>query len=172
MSDQTHDAMNAAGPSWRVLAGVGSALLALAALLCVNARDLSAPAIAGVGPAAAQLLVAGLLALLSLVHLIQAWRQYVPAQVENMPANFIVNTIGVLWILGGLMALMICVATGAGFVLGASALFVATARAFGQSIGIKSLAIAFALTLAVYLFFTKGLGLSLPTGFLERLLLV
>jgi putative tricarboxylic transport membrane protein len=172
MGDVNHDTSNAAGPPWKVLAAVGVALLALAALVYVNSRDLSAPAIAGVGPAAAQLLVAGLLALLGVVHLIQAYRQYVPVQAEIMPANSNVNTTGVLWILGGLMALMICVATGAGFVLGASSLFVATARAFGQPIGIKSTAIAFSLTLPVYLVFTKGLGLSLPTGLLERLLTV
>jgi putative tricarboxylic transport membrane protein len=160
----------AASPSRKVLVGIGVALLGLAALLWLQASGLSAPAIAGVGPAAAQRLVAGLLVLLGVVHLVQAWRK--GAQGKSASISVIpVNKQSVFWILGGLMALMMSIALGVGFVLGASALFVATARAFGQAIGGKSIGIALILTLAVYLIFTRGLGLSLPAGLLERLLL-
>jgi putative tricarboxylic transport membrane protein len=166
---------NSEGPRWPVQLGIGFFLLALAALLLINSMGLTAPAIAGVGPAAAQRLVAGLLAVLALAHGWQAWRGYAlarqlpPAQRVKL-SEPLAQKMNLAWVLAGLGALMASIALGGGFVVGATALFVATARGFGQAVGGKSLCIGLALTLAVFVFFHRVLSLHLPSGPLERLL--
>lgn len=163
-----------AGPSWRVLSGIGLSLLILAALIWQQSNSMSASAIAGVGPAAALRVVALLLAALALAHGAQAWRARVLSSPESEQEDIEGRAhhsgrASLLWVLAGLAALMASVGLGMGFVLGASVLFVATARALGQSIGFKSVGIALVLTSSVYIFFTRVLSLSLPGGPLERL---
>ncbi|HEY6133539.1 MAG TPA: tripartite tricarboxylate transporter TctB family protein, partial [Rubrivivax sp.] len=75
------------------------------------------------------------------------------------------------WVLGGLVGMIAILELGGGFIVGSTWLFVATARAFGQPIRVKSPLIGFVLAAVAYAFFTKALSLSLPTGPLERLLL-
>ena len=154
------------GPGWRALAGVGAFLLALAIALIVDAMNLPPPQAVGVGPTAAMRLVAVLLAVLGVAHLVGAWKArnlaFTPGEKANRAA--------LAWVLGGLIGLIVWLQVGGGFVIGATWLFVATAAAFGQPIRLKSPLIGLALALAVYVFFTLGLSLSLPAGPLEHAL--
>ncbi len=154
------------GPGWRALAGVGAFLLALAVTLLVDATRMPPPQAVGVGPTAALRLVAVLLALLGVAHLVAAWKARALAFTPGDKAN----RAALAWVLGGLVGLIVWLQLGGGFVIGAAWLFVATAAAFGQPIRIKSPVIGFFLALAVYVFFTLGLSLSLPAGPLERAL--
>jgi putative tricarboxylic transport membrane protein len=76
----------------------------------------------------------------------------------------------ILLILGGLIATIVLIGVGGGFISAVTVLFAATATAFGRRAILVDLAIGFALSLAAYLMFAKLLSLSLPMGPLERLL--
>lgn len=170
MSGNPHDF----GPSWRTLAGIGLTLLLLALLIWLDARRLPEQVTVGVGPAAAMRLVAVFVAVLGLAHGVAAWSRRVRESEEGFAprdATPTTHPAGLAWILGGLAALGACVYFGGGFVIGASALFVATARAFGQPLGARAVGIGLLLSTAVFLFFARVLSLSLPAGPLERLLL-
>lgn len=162
------------GPNWRTLMGVALALLLLALLIWLDANRLPEQVTAGVGPAAPMRLVALFVAALGLAHAVAAWGRRVRETEEGFeprdaaPAT---NLAALAWILGGLAVLALCLQFGGGFVIGASALFVGTARAFGQPVGARSVGIAVVLTSLVFLFFARALSLALPAGPLERLLL-
>lgn len=165
-------ASNEIGPGWRTLAGICLVLIALATLVWLDADKVPVQQTVGVGPAAGMRLVAVLVAVLGVAHGVAALRAYLQASEGFEPRSLgHVSVSGLMWVLGGLAGLIALLEFGGGFVLGASWLFVATARAFGQAIGIKSFGLGLALTTAVFLFFTRVLSLSLPTGFFERLLL-
>ncbi|MDP3548103.1 MAG: tripartite tricarboxylate transporter TctB family protein [Phreatobacter sp.] len=72
----------------------------------------------------------------------------------------------VAWIAGGLTVMILLIKT-AGFVPACALLFAATARAFGSRRAHVDLVIGAAMGLAVYLFFVRLLGLTLPSGFTE-----
>lgn len=162
------------GPSWRTLAGIALALLALALVLWLDASRLPEQLTVGVGPAAAVRMVALFVAALGVAHGVAAWGRRVREAEEGFTprdATPTTHPAGLAWILGGLAVLGACVHFGGGFVFGASALFVATARAFGQPVGARSVGIGLVLTTLVFVFFARVLSLSLPAGPLERLLL-
>ena len=75
-----------------------------------------------------------------------------------------------LWIGGGLVGLIACIALGGGFIIATAILFSCTARGFGREALLVDIAIGLALGTAIYLLFLKLLTLSLPTGPLEALL--
>jgi putative tricarboxylic transport membrane protein len=74
-----------------------------------------------------------------------------------------------LWVTAGLVAQMALI-RHAGFVLAAGALFACVARGFGSARPARDAGIGLSLGLAVYLFFTKFLNVSLPAGWLAPLL--
>lgn len=162
------------GPGWRTLAGIALALLALALLIWLDANRLPEQMTVGVGPAAAMRLVALFVAALGVAHGVAAWGRRVREAEEGFtprdaaPAT---NLAALAWILGGLAVLAACVQVGGGFIVGSTALFVGTARAFGQPVGARSVGIGVVLTTLVFLFFALVLSLSLPVGPLEQLLL-
>jgi len=141
---------------------IGMALLALAAVVAFDATRLPAASLYGVGPAAAPMIVAAGLAVLGVATLVAAWRPS-PSAAPSVDAG------PVLAIMGGLAVLIVLVALGGGFVAGFTALFAATAWAFGNRAVHWDIAIGLALSLAIYLSFTKLLALTLPQGPLERL---
>lgn len=154
-------------PGRRDAAGfvIGAALLGLAALVAWDASSHGAgPAYSRIGPSAAAYVVAVCLAMLGVAHLFTAARG--GEAVEREPFD-----VGpVILILAGLAGQIAAFAFGGGFILGATILFAATARAFGRTALHIDAAIGFTLSLLVYLMFTKLLSLSLPEGPFERLL--
>ncbi len=162
------------GPSWRTLAGIALALLLLALLIWLDANRLPEQVTVGVGPVVAMRMVSLFVAALGVAHGVSAWGLRV-RQVEEgftpRDASPSTNPAGLAWILGGLALLGASVHWGGGFVIGATALFVTTARAFGQPVGVRSVGMGLVLTALVFVFFARVLSLSLPAGPLERLLL-
>lgn len=75
----------------------------------------------------------------------------------------------VLWIVGGLAAQMMLLKV-AGFSIATGLLFAATARGFGRGPLWLTIPIGIVLAFIVWVIFAKGLQLSLPAGFIERLL--
>lgn len=73
------------------------------------------------------------------------------------------------WVVAGLLAQMALIRHG-GFVVAAATLFGCVARGFGSARPIGDAAIGFGLALALYLFFARFLGVSLPGGWLAPLL--
>jgi putative tricarboxylic transport membrane protein len=67
------------------------------------------------------------------------------------------------WVSAGLFAHMALIGI-AGFVIAGAVLFVFVARGFGSHRFLRDLAIGVALSLAVYLFFSQVLNVSLPAG--------
>jgi len=162
------------GPSWRTLIGIAFALLTLALLIWLDADRLPEQVTAGVGPAAAMRMVSVFVAILGVAHAVTAWDRRARAHNEGFSPSAVSsagNRAGLAWILIGLAVLGASVHFGGGFVIGATSLFVTTARAFGQSVGIRSVGIGLALTTLVFVFFVRVLSLSLPAGPFERLLL-
>jgi putative tricarboxylic transport membrane protein len=72
------------------------------------------------------------------------------------------------WIIGGLLV-QIVLLPYAGFAIATGAVFAATAKAFGRGPLWFSYPVGVAMSLAIWLFFSKGLQLVLPAGPLERL---
>jgi putative tricarboxylic transport membrane protein len=146
-------------------AGVVVAVL-LAILAGVIVWDMSTLQITqtyGVGPKAMPIVVAAGLGLLAIGNLVMAFRGEFPEreQAAHLP---------IVLILGGLAAVVVLIAIGAGFIPAVTVLFAATAAAFGRRAVLTDLAIGFVLGVGAYLMFAKLLSLSLPMGPIERLL--
>ena len=109
-----------------------------------------APLIVGIG-----LLVIGLLLLRQ--ALTGGWRDRGPPPEES------VHLPSFGWIAGGLVAQMVVVGI-AGFTIASTLLFVAVARGFGSTRVAHDAIVGFVLTAAVFVFFTRVLGLSLPAS--------
>ena len=141
---------------------IALALAALAAVLLWDASQLQSNNPYGMGPHAMPIVIAVGLGLLAIGNLIDAMR-------GNLPAREAADAGAVWLILGGLALLIAIIGVGGGFILATSALFVATARAFGRRAVLADLGIALVLTTVIYLGFDRLLTLSLPAGPLERL---
>jgi putative tricarboxylic transport membrane protein len=142
---------------------VGLALFIFAALVWRDAAAQTLSATYGIGPAAMPYVVAVALATLSLGHIVLAFR-------DGLPVPEHADGIAIGWIAFGLVALLLCIAFGGGFILATTILFAATARAFGRRALLVDSAIGFGLGVAIHLLFSKLLTLSLPAGPIEHLL--
>ena len=78
------------------------------------------------------------------------------------------QTSAFLWVSAGLFAHMALIGW-AGFVLAGTVLFVLVARGFASRRLLRDAAIGFALSAAVYLFFTQVLNVNLPAGWMPSL---
>jgi putative tricarboxylic transport membrane protein len=141
---------------------VGLALFVFAALVWRDGAAQTLSATYGIGPAAMPYVVAMALAVLGLGHIVVAFRDglHVPEHADGVAIG---------WIALGLVALLFCIAFGAGFILATTILFAATARAFGRRALLVDAVIGFGLGVAIHLLFSKLLTLSLPAGPIERL---
>lgn len=155
-------------PAWRAPLIVGLLLLALAALTVADSFRVRTGTGPGVGPAMMMQLVSGLLGLLGGAHLLTAWRH----RGERWPLPFgeTLNPVALAWVLGGLIAQIVVLALGGGFIIAAGILFVCTACGFGRPLLSLGPVYGLVLSMLVYAFFTQVLGLTLPAGPLERLL--
>jgi putative tricarboxylic transport membrane protein len=142
---------------------VGFLLLAVAAIVAFDASRQTITSNYGVGPTAMPYVVCAGMALLGLAHLFVAFR-------DGLPKPEAADGRALLWIGGGLVGLIACIALGGGFIIATAILFSCTARGFGREALLVDIAIGLALGTAIYLLFLKLLTLSLPTGPLEALL--
>jgi putative tricarboxylic transport membrane protein len=142
---------------------VGLALMAIAAVLWIDASYLVAGSLYGVGPSAAPMIVAFGLAALGLATLLTALRCTTS---ETDSADWS----AILVMLAGLAALIALIAWGGGFIVASSILFAATSWAFGRRAVLADALLGFLLATVIYLIFTKLLTLGLPQGPFERLI--
>jgi putative tricarboxylic transport membrane protein len=146
-------------------AGIAVAVLlfVLALVIFWDMSRLELAATYGLGPKAMPIVVACGLLLLAIGNAVLAFTEEVPERDEADPR-------AILLILGGVVALIVLIGIGGGFIPATAILFVATATAFGRRALVTDLAIGLVLALVVYLVFAKLLALSLPMGPIERLL--
>jgi putative tricarboxylic transport membrane protein len=138
-------------------------LAVLAGLIIYDMSMLEITQTYGVGPKAMPIVVASGLGLLAIGNVVMAFRGEFPER--EQPAH-----LPIVLILGGLVAVIVLIGVGGGFIPAVTILFAATAAAFGRRAILTDLAIGFVLGTASYLMFAKLLSLSLPMGPLERLL--
>ena len=138
-------------------------LLLLAGVVWWDMTSLQLSSVYGLGPKAMPIVVATGLALLALANFALALRSDIPEPDEADPR-------AILFIVGGLAALIAIIGVGGGFIPATAILFAMTSAAFGRRAFPTDLVIGFALAIVIYLVFVKLLTLSLPTGPLERLL--
>jgi len=74
-----------------------------------------------------------------------------------------------LWVSAGLFAHLVLIGW-AGFVIAGTALFACVSRGFGSRRWVRNVAVGFALSLAIYVFFVKLLNVGLPAGWLAPLI--
>jgi putative tricarboxylic transport membrane protein len=141
---------------------VAALLLAGAAIVAHDASTQTITSTYGVGPTAMPYVVAIGLGVLGLAHLAIAFRDGIPKPESADAAS-------ILWIIGGLAGLTLCIALGGGFVIATAIVFACTARGFGRRAFLVDALIGLALGLTIYLMFAKLLSLILPTGPLEQL---
>jgi len=123
-----------------------------------------------IGPRFFPFVVAGGLILLGGLLLLDAWRT---RRGEGSPeigqaADCPVNWTRLGWLVLALVSGAVLLEP-VGFVLGAAVLFWLSARAFGSRHPVRDAAVAVAFSTAVFLSFTRGLGLMLPPGILRGL---
>lgn len=155
-------------PAGRAPLVVGAVLLGLAGLTLFDSFGVASGMGPNVGPSAAMKLIALLLAGLGVAHLAQALRLAGQRQAQDPEDK--VNPGSLAWVFAGLVLQIATLSLGAGFIVSSTILFAFTACGFGRSLRSLGLVYGLVLSTAVYLFFTKALGLSLPMGPLERLL--
>ena len=141
---------------------IAIALGAIAAVLIWDAGQLQSNNPYGMGPHVMPVVIAIGLGIFAIGNLVEALR-------GNLPARESADSKAVWLILGGLAMLIAIIGLGGGFILATTALFVATATAFGRRAILADLAIGFVMTTLIYLAFSRLLTLSLPAGPLERL---
>ena len=156
------------GPSPLAMSGVATFLLVASGALWLDANGLPVAGGMGVGPSAALRLVAGLLLILALAHYLAAWRARRAPGARNGAVR--ADKPALAWAMGGLVATVALIALNGGFILAATTLFVATARAFGKPVGLTSIGIGLILAIVASLFFTLVLTLALPPGLVEGIL--
>ena len=142
---------------------VAAALFATAGTIVVDAMRIEITSTYGFGPAAVPYVIAAGLVILGLAHVVMAFR-------GTWPAPEPADTQPILIILGGLVALIVLIGLGGGFIPATAILFAATATAFGRRAILTDLGIGLVLAVVVFLIFDKLLTLSLPYGPIERLL--
>lgn len=156
-----------AEPRRRAWAEVAYGLALAAAGLAIGGMTLGlkvAPLYAKVGPKAFPWAVAAALLLVGGVLAWRGWRQLAPAAGQRAPRD-----LPALLILGLGLLQQVLLVRWAGFVPCSAVLFLAVAVAFGRRRPLVDLAIGLALALAVYLVFTRLMGLTLPAGWLKGL---
>ena len=138
-------------------------LVALAAVVAWDAYNIptGAGAFARVGPRAFPFGIAAGLTALGIATFFQALKDTPERPRERLGP--------MLWIVGGLLV-QIALLPVAGFSLATGAVFAGTARAFGRGPVLLVYLIGVAISLIIWLAFSRGLRLVLPSGLLESFL--
>ncbi|KKC35316.1 C4-dicarboxylate ABC transporter [Devosia epidermidihirudinis] len=138
-------------------------LAGIAAIIIWQTSQMRLPPIqARVGPTVFPYAIAGGMLLLSVGTAVSAMRGGFPARDND-------NYVPIAWIIGGLVAQILLLST-AGFSIATGILFAFTAKAFGRGPLWQTIPIGVVFAFIVWFAFAKGLQLSLPAGFLERLI--
>jgi putative tricarboxylic transport membrane protein len=143
---------------------VAALLLGTAAIVAYDASKQTIVSNYGVGPTAMPYVACAGLVLLGLAHLVAAFR-------DGIPKPEAADGGAILWIIGGLVGLVACIAFGGGFIVATAIIFACTARGFGRRALPVDIAIGLGLGLLIFLMFSKLLTLTLPSGPLENLLI-
>ena len=146
-------------PAGLVIAGF---LAVLAIVIVGDTSNLTLTSVYGVGPKAMPIVIAVGLAILAAGNFINGMK-------GDLPPREKINSKALYWILGGLVALMVVIGFGGGFIIATTLLFAMTSAAFGRKALHIDLLIGFVLATVVYLVFSKILSLALPAGPLENL---
>lgn len=152
------------GTGKRDLAALGIAIgmFALAAVIVGDAAGYPVRrSAARFGPEIVPYIVAAGVAVLAVLTAISALR-------GDFEARERLNVSGVLWVIGAIVAELIMLYSGVGFILSSTVLFAFAARAFGQTTHLLNAAIGATMSTLLFLLFRYGLGLALPSGPLER----
>jgi putative tricarboxylic transport membrane protein len=153
-----------AGSGRRDLAGLAIAV-GLFALAYVIVNDASGYPIrrsyAQFGPEIVPYIVATGLAALAALTVVTAWR-------GGFEARAPLNWGGVAWLVSAILIQIAMLYGGTGFIAASAVLFGCAARAFGQKTLLLNFAVGAVLSTLLFLLFRYGLGLSLPSGPLER----
>ncbi len=143
---------------------IAALLAGLSALIFFETRAMpTAAAYARVGPTTAPYVISAFLALLSIGHVLTAFRGGLPPRESDRPGPM-------LWIIGGLV-LQLLLLKPAGFAIATGLLFACAARAFGKGPLWMTIPIGIVVSLAIWLIFAGLLNLALPAGPLEHLFL-
>lgn len=153
--------------SWKRLA-LAAGLVGLGLFFAIEAASIRVlPSYARVGPRAFPYLVAAGLLLIGAALAWRAWRGLDP---DADPAgDEPPDRLGMALVVGGLVLQSLLI-SHIGFVIAATVTFMLTAAGFGSRHVLRDAAIGAALAVVSYVGFTRGLGLTLPAGFLEGLL--
>jgi putative tricarboxylic transport membrane protein len=139
--------------------------VSLFALAAVIVNDASGYVIrrsyARFGPEIVPYIVATGVAGLGLITAIMAWR-------GKFEAREALNFGALVWLVAGIVAEIVMLYSGTGFIPGSAALFACAARAFGQKTLMLNLGVGLVMSTVLFVLFRHGLGLSLPNGPLER----
>lgn len=145
---------------------LAAGVLALALLVAFGAAQIPHSAYAVVGPRVVPFAVAALLGGLGLLLLAQALAgQLVP---EESFAGEPLDRRALGWVAGGLV-LNVTLIRPLGFVLASTLLFVCVARGFGSARPARDAGIGLILALAVFLVFSRLLGVRFGGGLIEDL---
>jgi len=162
-----------------VLLGLG--LIGLGIFFAVGTMAVKvAPIYANVGPTVFPWIVAGALILLGSIFTIQAWRKERHGQApkpgpipgQGYPATPAVppSDWRALLVISAALLLQMALFKRLGFIPTAIVLFMAVSYGFGSRRFLRDGIIAVILALVVYLGFTRGLNLQLPSGVLAGLI--
>lgn len=151
--------------------GLGLALAALGIFVAVEGGAVAGgQTYARVGPEVFPRAVGAGLTLIGLLLALQGWRgEWQVRWAEAAPSEPAPHG-GTLWLLRRVALMLLGLVLAAalmqplGFVAATTVLFLCVTAAFGGRHAVIDLAIGLAFTLAVFLIFNMGLGLSLPSG--------
>jgi putative tricarboxylic transport membrane protein len=117
----------------------------------------------GIGPQVFPYIVAAGTAVIAALTVVMALR-------GGFPERERVHWAGLAWVFAAILAQIVLLYAGFGFILASAALFGLAARGFGQRPLWGALAVGAVVSAVLYLLFRYGLGLALPAGPVERAL--
>ena len=158
--------MKAPGGQLAVSVGV----LAVGALILVGAFYLPPGAgYAQVGPGVVPKFVGGLLIILGIALLREAFTGGYRGVDEEAEKHLPMDWPSFAWVSGGIIAYGLTI-EHAGFILSSTVLYVAVARGFHSLRWLLNAAVGLVLAVIVFAIFNYGLGLTLPVGLLGKML--
>jgi putative tricarboxylic transport membrane protein len=143
---------------------IAAALFGLAALIVSNAFQYPIRrSYAAFGPEIFPYIVAAGVTILAVITVVLAMR-------GDFEARERLNTRGIAWIIGALIAEIALLYGGSGFIIASAVLFGGSARGFGRGPLALTIGVGLLVSALLYVLFKHGLGLSLPGGPVERVI--